>query len=144
MPPHALEDGVGHAYAARHGVGVGEHRALASVEPLRQRPPRDRVDLLLAQALLEREREVRAVFVIGAVEQRDPQDGELAVAAAQLGLLADRGEELEPALGDWRAVEQRLVQVQELAAALGLDGRDELRELGMRLVVDQRYARQSG
>src|SRR5262249_13317771 len=108
----------------------------------RQRPSRKRVDLLLAQSLLQSERQVRAVFVVGAVEERNAQDRELAGAAAEGGLLAGRREELEPALGHGRTVEERLVQVQELAAALGLDGGDELCELGMGLLVDQRYARQ--
>ena len=44
-------------------------------------------------ALLQRERQMRLILVIGAVEYGHAQDRELAVAAGQPGLLPDRGEQ---------------------------------------------------
>jgi len=98
--------------------------------------------LLLAHAILQREGHVRAVFVFGAVQKRHAQGGELAETPRKLRLLSDRGKELEPAFGQRRAVQQRAIEVQQPASALGLDGRDQSGQLGMVFLFDKRYARQ--
>jgi len=98
--------------------------------------------LLLAHAVGQRKRDVCAVFVFGAVQKRHAQGGQLAVPPGNFRLLADRGKKLEPAFGQRRAVQQRAIEVQELASPLGLDGRDQPGQLGMFFLFDQRYARQ--
>ena len=52
---------------------------------------------------------MRCMFIVGTIDQRHAQDGQLAATGIELGALADGGEQRQPALGDWRAVEQRLV-----------------------------------
>ena len=86
---------------------------------------------------------MRSVFVFGVVEERYAQNGQLAVTPGQFRFLPDRGEKLEPALGHRRAVQQRAIEVQQPASALGFDGRDQSGQLGVVFLFDQRYARQN-
>jgi hypothetical protein len=68
-------------------------------------------------------------LIRSAVEMGDAHDDQFADIGRQSAFLADGGEIGEPALGDRRAVQQHLVEVQH-AAALGDDPVDELPGFG--------------
>ena len=73
---------------------------------------------------------MRLELVLRGVQHGDAHDHKLPHPRREAGLLPDRGEESEPALGDRRAVEQHPVEVEDLPAALGLDARGERGDVG--------------
>ena len=62
---------------------------------------------------------------------------QLAREVVELGLLADFGEQMQPALGDSRAVRKGAVQVQKAPATLSLDFADQRGEFRMGGFVNQ-------
>jgi hypothetical protein len=125
----------------RNGKIEGPNRALARIEQKRLTPARQLVNLGLRKSGSERNRRMMAVFVVGAVEDGDDHDDQLAVLGRQLALLADDREQLQPGLGHLRAIQQHPVQIQHFAAALGANAVSDRLELRIGVIVYVRYAR---
>jgi hypothetical protein len=100
------EDGVGHRDVAGHGIGIGEHGALARAEQFRGTPVRERIAFLERKPVGERQgRHVLAQDVLRVGEMAHADDHDLAQPAGKRRLPPHRVGVVEPALGERRRVE---------------------------------------
>ena len=116
MRAHRVDNVRRHMHVARHRIGEAQHGALRGVEAIRVFPLGERLQLRLADALLQRQRRMLVGLVLRAVDDGHPHDHQLAQRARQVQVLPNGGQVRQPALGQRRAVQQHLVQVQHAAA----------------------------
>src|SRR5262245_30068317 len=135
------EDGVGHRDIAGHGIGIGEHGALARAEEFGSTPVRERVAFLERKPVGERQgRHVLAQDVLRAGEMTHADDHDLAQSAGKRRLPSHGIGVIEPALGERRAVEQHAINIDQSAASAGAKFFDEPSEFGMLLLLDQGHS----
>src|SRR5207302_1334513 len=103
--------------AAGHLIGKGKSGALPLIEKSRRLPIGERIAFWRRQTFrLGEPRHVLSDHIFASIEERNPDDQQLAQAPLDLRLPAHGVEMFEPGPGEARRVQQKLVDVQQLAA----------------------------
>jgi hypothetical protein len=132
------EDSVRHRDVTGHGIGIGEHGALARAEAFGRAPVRKRIAFLERKPIGERQgRHVLAQHILRVGEMAHADDHDLAQTPGKRRLPAHRVGVIEPALGERGSVEQHAIDIDQLPAPAGAEFFDHIRKFGVVLLSDQ-------
>src|SRR3954470_10154019 len=114
---HVGEGDVGDFGSGRHGVGERKRSALWLAEKGRGLPVAERCTFLLRQALrCGKGWDMLPKHVVDAIQKCDADDDDLAQPTVESGLPTHCIQVLEPSRGQTRRVQEKLVDIEELAA----------------------------